>query len=115
MTPSLSSTVSIDKLIELDVKRMKELSPVVYSIHHHHKVILKNLGVASSTTKRTTTTTTTTNNELDNRCADTDLHNQYISIPICDKCEQSIGYCTYYCMWYNCSLPTSYRSTITYE
>ncbi|CAF1492561.1 unnamed protein product [Rotaria sp. Silwood1] len=31
MTPSLSSTVSIDKLIELDVKRMKELSPVVYS------------------------------------------------------------------------------------
>ncbi|CAF1389841.1 unnamed protein product [Rotaria sp. Silwood1] len=31
MTSSLSSTVSIDKLIELAVKRMKELSSVVYS------------------------------------------------------------------------------------
>lgn len=50
-----------------------------------------------SAAKRATTVTT---DELDNPYADTDLHNQLITAPKCDKCGQPIEYYNEECIGY---------------
>ncbi|CAF1634464.1 unnamed protein product, partial [Adineta steineri] len=59
---------------------------------------VKSAGIISSSAKRATTTTTTANDELDNPYADTDLHNQFINVPKCDKCGQPIEYYSEECI-----------------
>ncbi len=58
---------------------------------------LKTGGGTTSATKRTATVT---NDELDNPYADTDLHNQSITVPKCDKCGQPIEYYNEECIGY---------------
>ncbi|CAF2900291.1 unnamed protein product [Rotaria sp. Silwood2] len=58
---------------------------------------LKTGGIALSNAKRSATAT---NDELDNPYADTDLHNQLIAAPKCDKCGQPIEYYNEECIGY---------------
>ncbi len=58
---------------------------------------LKTVAGTTSANKRTTTVT---NDELDNAYADTDLHNQSITTPKCDKCGQPIEYYNEECIGY---------------
>ncbi|UJR25060.1 hypothetical protein I4U23_006420 [Adineta vaga] len=58
----------------------------------------KAIGGIASGAKRATTTTTTAIDEFDNAYADTDLHNQFIAVPKCDKCGQAIEYYSEECI-----------------
>lgn len=63
---------------------------------------MKNAAMTSAAAKRATATIS---DEMDNPYADTDLHNQLVIVPKCEKCgqpieyysEECIGYCTIVC------------------